>query len=257
MKKILTLVYLAFCFSFFAKAAENGKLVTYGDGKFEGYLVTPEKVHNKTPAILMIHNWLGVTDETKFQAQRFAKLGYIVLELDIYGKGIRPANSEEAGKLSAQYKKDRQLFRERLNLGLKFLSQDKSVDKSKIVAVGYCFGGTGAIELARSGADIKAVISFHGGLDSPAPQDGKNIKAQIVAHHGADDPYVKVADIAAFEKEMNDNHVKYQLIKYPGAVHSFTEKGAGNDNSKGAAYNKEADEKSFAAAESFLQQIFK
>jgi len=229
--------------------------ISYGNGAYEGYLAAPKNVKPNTPAILMVHNWMGVTDETKRQADRFAELGYIVFAADIYGKGVRPKDAKEAGTLATKYKSDRKLFRERLNLALSALREQKNVDKNKIAVTGYCFGGTGAIELARSGADVKGVISFHGGLDSPTPADGKNIKAQMLIHHGAIDPYVKAEDLAAFEKEMKDNKVNYNLIKYDGAVHSFTEKGAGTDISKGAAYNEAADRKSFESSKDFLKKI--
>ena len=132
----------------------------------------------------------------------------------------------------------------------------KLQSNDQVVVAGYCFGGTGAIEAARSGAKILGAISFHGGLDSPTPADGKNIKGKVLALHGAIDPYEPAADLVAFEKEMQDNKVDYQLVKYGGAVHSFTELGAGNDITKGAAYNEAADKRSFAAAESFLKEVF-
>lgn len=195
-----------------------------------------------------------MTDETKTQATRIAEQGYVVFAADIYGKGIRPKNAEEAGKLAGQYRGgDRKQFREHLQLGLDTLKSQAGVDASKLLAAGYCFGGTGVLELARSGADLKGVISFHGGLDSPAPADGKNIKAKVLALHGADDPYVKAEDLAAFEQEMRESKVDWELIKFGGAVHSFTEKGAGNDNSKGAAYNALADARSFEAFKNFAK----
>ncbi len=126
-----------------------------------------------------------------------------------------------------------------------------------MAAIGYCFGGTGVMELARSGADIKAIVSFHGGLDSPTPADGKNIKCKVLACHGADDPFVPPKDVAAWEAEMKSASVDYKLIKYPGAVHAFTQKMAGNDNSKGAAYNAEADAKSWEAMKEFLAKNLK
>lgn len=226
------------------------------DQTFEGALVTPEKINKDLPMIVLVHNWMGVTDETKNQAARFAELGYQVFTADIYGKDKRPKNVKEAGELATQYKKDRQLFRSRLNLALQTALQQKHVNKSKVAVVGYCFGGTGAIELARSGAPVMAAISFHGGLDSPVPADGKNIKGQVLALHGEDDPFVPAQDVTAFENEMKTNHIKYQLIKYPHAVHSFTEKAAGQDNSKGAAYNENADKKSFEEAKKLLKSIF-
>ncbi len=260
LKISLPVAFLYFVNFHSSHAAESHSAIKtsvelYENNQFEGALVQPTEIKGKRPAILMIHNWLGVSDETKFQAQRFADLGYIVFAADIFGKGVRPMNAQDAGKLSGQYKSDRKLFKERLNLALNHLKSIKNVDPKNIVAVGYCFGGTGVIELARSGADIKAAISFHGGLDSPSPAEGKNIKTKILALHGADDPYVKKTDLDAFEKEMKDNQINYQLVKYPGAVHSFTDKSAGTDNSKGAAYNKDADEKSFAAAKEFLKSL--
>jgi dienelactone hydrolase len=237
-------------------AAVKTKTVEYKKGKdaFEGVLVYPDNAKGKVPGVLMIHNWMGVTDETKKQATRMAELGFAVFAVDIYGKGVRPKTPEEAGKISGSYRTDRALFRERLQLGLDILRGQKEVNADKVLAVGYCFGGTGAIELARSGANINGVVSFHGGLDSPTPADGKNIKAKVLALHGADDPYVKAEDLAAFEQEMRDNKVDWQLYKYGNAVHSFTEMSAGNDNSKGAAYNAAADARSFEAFKDFAKE---
>ena len=234
------------------------KTIEYKKGAdmFEGALAYPKNANGPVPGILMIHNWMGVSEETKSQAKRMAELGYAVFAADIYGKGIRPTTPDAAGKLAGTYKADRKLYRERLALGLETLRAQEGVDKNKIIAVGYCFGGTGVIELARSGADIKGVASFHGGLDSPTPDDGKNIKARVLALHGADDPYVKPEDLAAFEKEMRDHHIDWQLVKFGGAVHSFTDKGAGNDNSKGAAYNAAADHRSFEAFKTFARETF-
>ncbi|MBC7531305.1 MAG: dienelactone hydrolase family protein [Oligoflexus sp.] len=239
-----------------AMAAVNSKKIIYKKGpeSFEGVLYTPDSVRGKAPGILMVANWMGLTDETKAQAERFANLGYVVFTADIYGKGKNPKSMDEAGKLAGKYKGDRKLFREHLVLGLDELKKQTNVDTSKLAAVGYCFGGTGVIELARTGADLKGVMSFHGGLDSPTPADGKNIKAHVIAFHGADDPYNKPEDVAAFEKEMRDSKVDWQLVKFGNAVHSFTEKAAGTDNSKGAAYNEKADQRSFTDAEQFLKE---
>jgi dienelactone hydrolase len=237
--------------------AVTSKSVEYGskDKPFLGYLATPKNVKASTPAILMIHNWMGVTDETKKQADRFAKLGYIVFAADIYGKGQNPKDMKEAAALATKYKTDRKLFREHLNLGLDELKKQKNVDTSKIVAAGYCMGGTGVIELARSGADVAGIITFHGGLDSPNPADGKNIKGKVLVLHGDIDPTMKPQDIKAFEDELKANHVDYQIVKYANTVHSFTEVGAGNDISKGAAYNESSDRRSFLAAENFLSEV--
>ena len=252
--KIIALVIMA---PFFVAQIANSKPYKYSDGKisFAGeYFAAPGE--KKSPGLVLIHNWMGVTAETVKQSERFQKLGYSVLAADIYGEGIRPTNPKDAGALATQYKTDRKLLRERVGLAIRELSKMKNVDPTQIVVLGYCFGGTAAIEAARSGENIKGAISFHGGLDSPTPADGAKIKAKILALHGADDPFVPAADLTAFESEMKSHRVNFEIVKYPGAVHSFTDLGAGTDNSKGAAYNKKADESSFEKATLFLKSVF-
>ncbi|MDQ3233310.1 MAG: dienelactone hydrolase family protein [Pseudobdellovibrionaceae bacterium] len=243
--------------STFGMAAVRMENVEYQSsvGTFQGLLVYPADAETNLPGVLMIHNWLGVSEETRTQATRMAELGYVVFAADIYGKGVRPTTAEEAIKLVGTYRADRKRFRERLQLGLETFRAQPGVDKNRIVAVGYCFGGTGVIELARSGADIQGVVSFHGGLDSPTPEDGRNIKASVLALHGADDPQVKAEDLAAFEEEMRVHKVDWQLVKYGNAVHSFTEKSAGNDNATGVAYNAKADARSFEDFKDFAQEV--
>jgi dienelactone hydrolase len=129
------------------------------------------------------------------------------------------------------------------------------VDPDKIAVIGYCFGGTAALELARSGADILGVVTFHGGLGSPTPGDARNIRCKILALHGGDDPFVAPPEVEGFIKEMRDAKVDWQLVSYGGAVHSFSDWGAGNDNSKGAAYNEKADHRSWEAMKSFFQEV--
>ena len=176
--------------------------------------------------------------------------------LDIYGKGVRPGNPQEAGKVATIYKSDRKLYRRRLQLGLDQLRAQSMVDTKRVAAIGYCFGGTGVLELARTGADLKGVVSFHGGLDSLNPEEAKKIKAKILICHGADDPFVPVKDIEATKKELSDADVDWQMIYYSEAVHSFTQVMAGNDNSRGAAYQERADKRSWQAMKSFFSEIF-
>jgi dienelactone hydrolase len=241
-----------------AAGALESRTVEYklGDQAFEGWFVHPQASKGRVPGVLLVHNWLGVSAETKKQAERMAKLGLAVLAVDIYGKGIRPKDAAEAMGLAGKYKGDRKLFRERLLRGLAILREQKEVDPTKIVAAGYCFGGTGALELARAGADVQAVVSFHGGLDSHTPEDGKNIKARVVVLHGADDPYSKPADVTAFQDEMRTHNVDWQMTLYGGAVHSFTDVGAGHDAKTGAAYNQKADTRSFAAFTELVSELF-
>lgn len=235
------------------------KTVQYQDGdvKLEGFVAwDAARGDRETPGVLVVHQWLGLTDYEKSRCKQLAELGYVAFALDIYGQGVRPANPQEGGKVSGIYKKDRALYRRRLNLGLEQLRAQPGVAKDKIAAIGYCFGGTGVLELARSGADIDGVVSFHGGLDSPNPADGKNIKAKVLLCHGADDPFVPAADIEAMKQEFNAAGVDWQMIYYSGAVHSFTQPMAGNDNSRGAAYNEKADKRSWIAMRDFFKELF-
>jgi dienelactone hydrolase len=144
-----------------------------------------------------------------------------------------------------------------VNAGLETLRKQKNVDVKHIAAIGYCFGGTTVIELARSGADVAGVVSFHGGLDSPTPADGKNIKTKVLALHGADDPFVPAKDLEAFEQEMRDAKVDWRLIKYGGAVHSFTDWDVAKLNLPGAQYNEKADKRSWEDMKQFFGEVFK
>lgn len=222
-----------------------------GDVICEGWHAHDDAVSGRRPGVLIVHQWTGISDHEKEAARKLAALGYNVLVADIYGKGVRP-QPPAAGKEAGKYKADRPLLRARANAGLDTLAGHPLTDRARIAAAGYCFGGTTVIELARSGAAVKGVVSFHGVLDSPTPADGRNIRAKILALHGADDPFVPAKDIAAFTAEMKAHGVDWKLVSYPGAVHSFTHKAAGSDNSKGAAYNAEADRDSWFQMERFL-----
>ena len=226
-----------------------------GDQAFEGLFVHPRGAKGKVPGVLMVHNWLGVSGETRKQAERMARLGLAVFAVDVYGKGIRAKGPQDASALAGKYKGDRALLRSRVAAGLDALRASGLADAKRIAAIGYCFGGTAVLELARSGADIAGVVSFHGGLDSPSPADGKNIRAKVLVLHGADDPYVPAKDIAAFQQELRDAKVDWQMVYYAGAVHSFTHKEAGSDPSKGAAYDERADRRSWQAMLTFFQEV--
>lgn len=240
------------------QAAIQSKVVDYqqGDTTLEGQLVWDDAVSGPRPGVLVVHQWLGLTGYEKHRAEMLAQLGYVAFCADIYGKGIRPKNTTDAGAEAGKYKSDRKLLRERVNAGLEELKKSELADKSRLAAIGYCFGGTTVIELARSGAQLNGIVSFHGGLDSPTPADGKNIKCPVLICHGADDPFEKPEDLAAFENEMRDAKVDWQLIKYGGAVHSFTQPDPGFVN-PGAHYNEKADKRSWEAMKVFFAEIFK
>ncbi|MES2475117.1 MAG: dienelactone hydrolase family protein [Verrucomicrobiota bacterium] len=242
-----------------ASAALVEKNVVYQQGEvtLEGFHVYDDAVQGKRPAVLVIHQWTGLTDYEKSRSRMLAELGYNVFAADIYGQGIRP-KPPEAGNEAGKYKGDRTLFRARLNAALDQLKADERTDVKKIAAIGYCFGGTGVLELARAGTEIAGVVSFHGGLaaaDGMGAQGGKT-PAEILVLHGADDPYVPAQEIAGFFQEMKDAKAGWQMDFYSGAVHAFTQKEAGDDASKGAAYNARADKRSWEAMKAFFNEIF-
>ena len=240
-----------------ACAEIKSRPITYrlGTERFEGTLVKETTLKGSAPGVLVFHAWMGPGDNEMKHAKLLAKMGYVVLIADIYGKGIRPKDATEAAAFAGKYKADRKLLRSHAIAALDALKENKTVDPARIGAIGFCFGGTTALELARSGADLKAVVTFHGGLDSPAPQDGKDIKAKLLILHGADDPYNPAKDVAAFQDELRAAHVDWQMVYFGGAVHSFTDVSAGTDNSKGAAYNALADKRSWEMASAFLSDV--
>jgi dienelactone hydrolase len=186
-----------------------------------------------------------------------AELGYIAFALDMYGKGVYAKDHDEAGKLSGVYRSDRKLMRERAKAGLEILKRHPMTDQSRMAAIGYCFGGTTVLELARSGEDLRGVVSFHGGLSNPKPEDAKNIKGRVLVLHGANDKFISSDEVSAFQEEMRNADVDWQMIFYGGAVHSFTVPEAGNDPSKGMAYNEKADKRSWEEMKRFFNEIFK
>ena len=240
------------------ETANEPKIVEYKDGDtvLEGLVSFPKHLTAKTPAVLVVHEWTGIGPYVKMRLKKLADLGYIAFAADIYGKGVRPATPEEAGKTAGIYKNNRALLRKRVTLAFQEMLKQKNVNPEKTVAIGYCFGGTSILELARTGANLKGFVSFHGGLNTPTPKDAANIKGEVLAFHGGDDPYVPLKEVEDFENEMRSGKVNWELVKFGGAVHSFTNPDAGNDNSKGAAYNKAADEKSWEGMKVFLKRIF-
>jgi len=227
-----------------------------GDTVLEGYLAYDSAGPAQRPGVLVVHDWLGVGPNTRKRVEQLAGLGYVAFAADIYGKGVRPPSAKEAGPLAGKYKADRALLRARVVAGLDQLRAQKNVDAKRVAAIGYCFGGTTVLELGRSGAEVAGLVTFHGGLDNPTPADARNIKGKVLALHGADDPYVPAPQVQAFEDEMRAAGVDWVLVKYSGAVHSFTIPDAGNDNSKGAAYNATADRRSWKAMQDFFAEIF-
>jgi dienelactone hydrolase len=199
---------------------------------------------------------MGITDITEQRAKELAQMGYVAFAADIYGKGQRPKDQQEAGSFAGKFKNDRKLLRDRARAALDVLAKNAKVDATKLAAIGFCFGGTTVIELAKSGAPVLGTVSFHGGLDAPVPGESKNIKGKVLVLHGADDPFVKQDDIAAFRKDLDDAKIDWTMTLYSGTVHSFTIPSAGTDNSKGAAYNERSSKRAFIEMKQFFDEIF-
>lgn len=256
MKVNAVIMALIFLTAWQAGAAVKTEVIEYKEGKtpLEGFMAFDDAAKAPRPAVLIVHQWMGLTDNEKMRAQMLAEKGYVAFAVDIYGKGVRPTSTDAAGKLAGQYKENRKLYRDREIAAYNILKKDKRVDSKHIVIMGYCFGGMGALEMGRAGVPLAGFVSFHGDLSNPSPKDAKNIKGPVMVLHGAIDPYTK-DQVAGFMTEMNDAKVDYQFISYANAVHAFTQKEAGNDNSKGAAYNEKADKRSWEALIDFLGEV--
>ncbi len=228
----------------------------HGNTTLEGYLAYNDAIRSKRPAVLVVHEWTGLGPYVRRRTEQLAKMGYVAFAADMYGKGIRPKNPKEAAAQAQIYRSNRQLMRTRIKAGLAQLQQQQLTDSKRIAAIGYCFGGTTVLELARSGANVSGVVSFHGGLDTPNPNDAKNIKSKVLVLHGADDPLVPTPQVLAFQDEMRQAGVDWQLVSYGGTVHSFTNPDSGNDPAEGVAYNAQSDQRSLAAMKLFFAEIF-
>ncbi|HMS54552.1 MAG TPA: dienelactone hydrolase family protein [Fimbriimonadaceae bacterium] len=235
-----------------------GSNVTYQHAgtTLEGYVAKDTSWKDPRPVVLIVHDWNGIDDYEMRRAREIASLGYIGFAIDIYGKGVRPKNAQESAAEAGKYRGAPDLFRARLKAGMEFAQKMNGADPSKIGAMGYCFGGGGVLELARSGAPVLGVVSFHGSLGTKDPTEAKNIKGKVLVLHGADDPFVPDAQVAAFMKEMRDASVDYQFVSYGGAVHSFTEPNAGSNKASGAAYDANADKRSWSAMREFFKELF-
>ncbi len=227
----------------------------HGTTTCEGFWAYDESKPGKRPGILVAHEWNGLQDYVKKRCTMLAEMGYVAFAADIFGKGIRAKSFPECEQISAPYYKDRALTRGRARAGLEILQKHPLVDTTKIASIGYCFGGIVGLELARSGADVAGTVAFHGQLNTPNPADAKNIKGKVLILHGAIDPVVPPAEVAAFEKEMEDAKVDWQLVSYGGAVHTFTNWNLPTTGMP-AAYNEKADKRSWLAMQNFFAEIF-
>jgi dienelactone hydrolase len=225
-----------------------------GNTVLEGFIAWDDAKTGKQPGIVVFPQWTGPSDHERGAAADLAKLGYVAMVADVYGKGIHPAAPKESGVEMAKYLNDRPLLRARVKAAYDYLLRDTHVDPARMAAIGYCFGGAAVLELGRQGADVKALVTFHGDLSNPTPADAKNIKGHVLVLHGADDPVVPPKEVDAFKAEMKEAGTDLEFVAYSGTVHSFTQVSAGNDNSKGAAYNPVSAKRSWIAMRDFLEE---
>ena len=255
MRALALLCSVVFASASHAAMQHEVRSYKVGDTTMEGHLYFDD-AQKALPGLVFVPNWMGINAANLAQAKLVASRGYVVFVADMYGKTVRPTDGAAAGKASGVVKGDRTLMRKRVLAALDQLKASKApLNTKQLGAIGFCFGGTSVLELARAGAAVGGVVSFHGGLSSPTPADAKNISSKVLVLHGADDPNVPPAEVAAFEQEMKSvPNLDWQLVSYGGAVHSFTDPDA---NSPGRSqYNPLVAKRAFAAMDAFYAEIF-
>jgi dienelactone hydrolase len=225
-----------------------------GDVLLEAFFAFDDSLSGRRPAVLINHTWAGRDDFVAEKAKKLAALGYVGFAVDMYGKGVLGSDAEENAKLMQPFMQDRQLLKKRMMVALYAVKLMPWVDDSRIAAIGFCFGGLCSLDLARAGADLKGVVSFHGLLGA-LDDNSHPIKAKILALHGHDDPMVPVEQVIAFEKEMTKAGADWQLHTFGNAQHAFTNPLANNPDF-GTVYQPEADKRSWILMENFLAEIF-
>ena len=256
----VTILGSAILMSLLALSSAHAELVKkkfeykQGDTALEGYIASDSKYQGKRPAILIFPQYTGPSDFERDVADKLATLGYVAMVADVYGVGIRPPAPKEAGAEMGKYLKDRPLLRARTKAALDRLASESNVNPEKIGTIGYCFGGAGVLELGRQGANVKALVSLHGTLNSPTLDDGKNIKGKVLVLHGADDPAVPVTDVNNFIEEMKKGSVDLTFTSYSDTKHSFTLPSAGSDKTRSSFYNPISARRAWASMIDFLDE---
>jgi dienelactone hydrolase len=259
MKSFFALVLL--CFTPFVQAALHEESVTYrsGDTLLKGYLAWDDTKGEQQPGVLVVHEWWGLNDYARQRARMLAELGYTALAVDMYGDGKNSEHAQDAKGFMNGVMARQELAQQRF-LAAKTVLESKSwVDKNRIAAIGYCFGGATVLNMARLGVDLKAVVSFHGNLSTQTPAQKGQVKAKLLVLNGADDHFVTPDSIAAFKQEMQQAGADYQFIDYPGAKHGFSNPDAdrlGKMNDLDVAYNQDADRASWAAMQALFAKVF-
>ena len=225
----------------------------------KGFLVYDKNIEGKRPGVLVVHEWWGHNDYARQRARMLAELGYTALAVDMFGEGQKADHPEDAQKFAGAIFNNVKTGEDRFLAAYNFLRDQETVNPDGIAAVGYCFGGAVVLHMARIGMDLKAVASFHGGIQPIKPAEEGKVKAFILVCNGADDPFVTQEQIDAFKKEMDDAKVQYEFVNYEGAIHSFTSPGAdslGKKFNMPLAYNEKADKESWQEMQNVFNKVF-
>ncbi len=226
---------------------------------YKGYLAYDDKRKGKRPGVLVVHEWWGHNDYARRRARMLAELGYTALALDMYGEGKQAKHPQDASRFSQEAMKNFAAAKKRFQKALGILQGHRSVRGEKVAAIGYCFGGAVVLNMARAGVDLKGVVSFHGSLGAKMPISPGSVKAKLLVLNGADDPFIKPEQIEAFQQEMKAAGVDYEFTNYAGAKHAFTNPDAdayGKQFNIPLAYSAQADRRSWARMQDFLEEVF-
>jgi dienelactone hydrolase len=230
---------------------------TNGKTKFIGYLASDDTRDGRRPGIVVFPEAFGLDDHARQRAERLAQLGYVALAADINGEGAVYKDMAQLGPLIQSFYSDRSEWRSRARAALDALLAQPRVDAGRVSAIGYCFGGSTALELARSGAALAAIATFHAGLLAELPEDGGRIRSKVLVCHGAEDPLVKKEAVDILMSELRRDKVDWQVVYYGNAVHSFTNPEADARGMPGLGYDKKADERSWAAMRHLFEEAFR
>jgi dienelactone hydrolase len=257
MKKFLWVLPVLFLAQAPLEAAVKTEVVPYkvGDKTYKGYLAWDDAISGKRPGVLVFPEWWGLNDYARKRAEQLAGMGYVAFAADMYGEGKTTEHPKEAGAMAGAVRKDIKEWEARAQGALQVLKENPHVDGKKMAAIGYCFGGSTALELAYTGADLAAVVSFHGALIVPDQQQAKAVKAKIMICHGAVDGFIPEETAQKTRASLDKAHVDYLMIYYGGAQHSFTNPDADKKGMQGISYNAAADHRSWAAMTGMFHDV--
>ena len=258
---LVCLVIPLLTFSSTAFAKVTGREVEYrtADTVLKGYLAENKTLKGKHPAVLVVHEWWGHNEYARKRARMLAELGYVALAVDMYGDGKTAQHPDDAGKFAGEVMKSRAVGEARFNAALNFIKQQPSVDPSRIAAIGYCFGGGVVLHMARQGADLRGVVSFHGSLATDSPAKKGALKAKVLVFNGDADKMIPPEQVSAFKEEMTMADASFRFVGYPGVLHSFTNSDADAFAKKfnlPMAYDRNADLDSWEQTKKFFKEIF-